>query len=293
MSRRVVDIDQAAGFCFGVEKAIEEAELHLRIEKSVYSLGQMVHNEQEIARLEDAGLKAISIEDFPKIGAGKVILRAHGEPPETYQKAKQYGIDMVDATCPIVKKLQDKIRKVYSEIDSETEQIVIYGKEGHPETIGLMGQTLGSAVLITEPEEIGAIDPSKKIHLFSQTTMDPEKFKTLENNIGEIADVAGVGGLVSNCTICNQMKRRKPDLRKFAEEYDVVFFVSGRASSNGAMLYQYCKGINENTYWIHSVADIETDWLKGDGSVGVTGATSTPMWQLEKVKNYIESLIKE
>lgn len=289
--RKLIEIDPSAGFCFGVEKAIATAEEKLNQGEAVYGLGAMVHNEEETGRLDRLGLRTVTTDDFAEIAPARVILRAHGEPPSTYKKAKQHNIEIIDATCPIVTSLQKRIGKKFRELDKDREQIVIFGKEGHPETIGLMGQTNGEAVLVTDPEETGQVDPQKKIFLYSQTTMDPEAFKLLEERLREIAAVSERTGLVANCSICNQMKRRKPDLKAFALKHDLIIFVSGSASSNGAMLHGYCKKHNNNSHWIHRVEEIDPLWVREKGSIGISGATSTPLWQLEQVKAHLESLI--
>jgi 4-hydroxy-3-methylbut-2-en-1-yl diphosphate reductase len=290
---KVIETDPSAGFCFGVEKAIETAEALLREGEPVYGLGEMVHNDEEISRLKRLGLRTVSSEDFAKIAPAKVIFRAHGEPPSTYDKAREHGVGLIDATCPIVLSLQKKISNRFAEMDREREQIVIFGKEGHPETIGLMGQTGGAAILVTDPGEIAHVDPGKKIYLYSQTTMDPEQFSILEASLKKIAEVAGGEGLVSNCSICHQMKRRKPDLKAFALKHDVVIFVSGKASSNGKMLFEYCKNHNRNSYWIHRFDEIDPAWLEGAGSIGISGATSTPAWQLEQVRAHLKFFIPD
>ncbi|MEX0981638.1 MAG: 4-hydroxy-3-methylbut-2-enyl diphosphate reductase [Bacteroidales bacterium] len=290
-SRKLIEIDPSAGFCFGVEKAISTAEEMLSRGEVVFGLGAMVHNEEETGRLNQQGLKTISTDDFAGIAPARVIFRAHGEPPSTYKKAKENGIEIIDATCPIVTSLQKKIRKRFRALDKETEQIVIFGKEEHPETVGLMGQTNGEAVLVTDPEETAQVDTAKKIYLYSQTTMDPDQFIKLEERLREIAGVSECTGMVANCSICNQMKRRKPDLKKFALKHDLMIFVSGSASSNGKMLFGYCKKQNSNSHWIHSVEEIDPAWVQTEGSIGISGATSTPLWQLEQVKAHLESLI--
>lgn len=288
---RIVEVDSTAGFCFGVEKAIDMAEKKLAEGKKVFGLGDMVHNDSEINRLESKGLKTIQIEDFSNIKSERVILRAHGEPPETYKFAKEHNIEIIDATCPIVKRLQKKIKAAYEALDTEKEQIIIFGKRGHAETIGLMGQTEGTAVLVTDPDWLNEVDKDKSIFLFSQTTMDPEEFQMVEDNLRELTQIMGKTELRSDCTICNQMKRRKPDLMNFSLKHETMIFVSGKQSSNGAMLYKYCKRHNKNSYWISSVNDIKKEWLKGGGSIGISGATSTPQWQLEKVQKFILNVI--
>ena len=199
---------------------------------------------------------------------------------------------MLKISLLIVKKLQKKVKTSYENLDPEKAQIVIFGKEGHAETIGLMGQTEGNAILVTDPDWLNEIDKDKSIILFSQTTMDPERFQQVEDNLKELTQIMGKTELKSECTICNQMKRRKPELMKFAKKHDTIIFISGKQSSNGAMLYKYCRRHNKSTYWISSVDEIEPEWLKGEGSIGVSGATSTPQWQLEKVQQYLLNVME-
>lgn len=287
---RKIEIDPSAGVCYGVEKAIAIAQEELKGGKEVFGLGEMVHNDQETVRLAKLGLKTIDVSDLDKIGPARVILRAHGEPPSTYTMAAANNIKLIDATCPIVTALQKKIRKRYEGLNKQTEQIVIFGKKDHPETIGLMGQTNNAAVLVTAPEKIDQVDPGKKVYLYSQTTMDPGAFEALKQNIETLASTASAEKPLSTCSICNQMKRRKPDLKKFAMSHDHILFVSGQHSSNGAMLFEFCKQLNSSSYWIHSVEDIDPRWFTPGGSIGISGATSTPAWQLEQVKDYLQSL---
>jgi 4-hydroxy-3-methylbut-2-enyl diphosphate reductase len=293
MGTKLIEIDPSSGFCFGVENAINIAEQNLSEGGEVYGLGLMVHNEAEIGRLDQLGLKTISAEDFPNLKRGKVIFRAHGEPPATYELAKEHQIEIVDATCSIVASLQRKISKRFQELKKDTEQIVIYGKNGHPETIGLIGQTNGEAILITDPDDVTAIDPNRIIYLYSQTTMDPDQFTRVEDKIRSLTKVSVESGLVANCTICGQMKKRKPGLKFFAHKHELILFLSGKKSSNGEMLFKYCKQQNGNTYWIHSAKDINPEWIKIRGSIGISGATSTPSWLLREVKDYLETLMKD
>lgn len=282
-----VNIDPGAGFCSGVEKAIAAAEERLKKGEQIYGLGQMVHNDHEAHRLELLGLRTISIDDFSRIAPARVILRAHGEPPATYRKAEQYGIDLIDATCPIVQNLQKKVRRTFAKMDPDKEQLVIFGKEGHPETIGLIGQTGGSALLVTDPEDIDQLDPGKGIHLFSQTTMDPEAFRRLEQNLREKFEISGATPVIAECSICNQMKKRKPDLARFAIGHDVIIFISGKNSSNGKMLYTFCKGINKRTHWISRLDEIRKEWFEDAERIGISGATSTSFSQMEEARQRV------
>jgi len=221
-------------------------------------------------------------------------LKSHGEPPATYQLARDRGVEIIDGTCPIVSRLQKKIRKAYEEMDPETDQLVIFGKSDHPETIGLMGQVNGDALVVNTLDDIAAIDPHKKVWLFSQTTMDPESFKEVENALEKLLQKNAKTGRImhfkSDCTICGQMKKRKPGLSAFARKYDVMLFVSGKNSSNGKMLYEYCLSINPNTYWISSAEEIQGQWFDGYKSIGISGATSTSRQQLESVMEEVLNL---
>lgn len=289
-----IEIDPGAGFCFGVEEVIKTAEMRLRDGESIFGLGDMVHNAAEVKRLQELGLQTINHKQLTRLPPGKVLFRAHGEPPETYRIAKQHRVEVIDGTCPIVAKLQQKLRKAYEAMDRDKEQMVIFGKADHPETIGLMGQVGGDALVISSVEEVKAIDPQKKILLFSQTTMDPESFKeveqALENHLKENSGKKEYVHFKSDCTICGQMKKRKPGLSLFACKYDVMLFVSGKNSSNGKMLYEYCKSLNPATYWISDKEEVEKQWFKNCKSIGISGATSTSRTQLEEVMEEVKKL---
>jgi 4-hydroxy-3-methylbut-2-enyl diphosphate reductase len=282
-----IEIDPGAGFCFGVEEVIKTAESQLRKGEVLYGLGDMVHNATEVKRLQDLGLKTINHEQLTSLPPGKVLFRAHGEPPTTFRIARENGVEIIDGTCPIVAKLQKKIQKAYSEMNHETDQLVIFGKADHPETIGLLGQVNGDALVVSSVEDIAAIDPSKKVWMFSQTTMDPDHFReveeALENHLRERAGSSGIHHFNSNCTVCGQMKKRKPGLSAFAGKYDVILFVSGKNSSNGRMLYEYCLSLNPVSYWISGAEEVKKEWLAGYNSIGISGATSTSRQQLESV----------
>jgi len=289
-----IEIDPGAGFCFGVEQVIKTAETHLRHGEVVYGLGEMVHNAAEVRRLQELGLKTIKHEDLTTMPPGKVLFRAHGEPPETYQMAKSHGVEIIDGTCPIVASLQKKIKRAYGEMDHQGEQLVIFGKADHPETIGLLGQVNGDAQVVSSVDDVATIDPSKNVWLFSQTTMDPYLYKEVEKAL-EAHLKKGSGALTresfrSDCTICGQMKKRKPGLSEFAPRHDVMLFVSGKNSSNGQMLFEYCKMLNSNTYWISEAEEINKDWLLGQKTIGISGATSTSRQQLESVLGKVKNL---
>ncbi len=289
-----IEIDPGAGFCFGVDEVIKTAEMRLREGETLYGLGDMVHNAAEVKRLQVLGLKTIDHEQLSKLPPGKVLFRAHGEPPETYLIAKQNGVDVIDGTCPIVAKLQIKLKKAYAAMDRNTEQMVIFGKPKHPETIGLLGQVYGDAMVVSTVEEVSAIDPRKKVLLFSQTTMDPEQFKEVEGALEMHLQKNSEGKTYihfrSDCTICGQMKKRKPGLSTFARQYEVMLFVSGKNSSNGKMLYEYARSINPATHWISGWEEVEKQWFDTCGSIGISGATSTSRDQLDLVKEQVKKL---
>lgn len=289
-----IEIDPGAGFCFGVEEVIKTAEMRLREGETLYGLGDMVHNAAEVKRLQTLGLKTIDHKQLSKLPPGKVLFRAHGEPPETYLVAKQNGVEVIDGTCPIVARLQVKLKKAYDAMDHNTEQMVIFGKPKHPETIGLLGQVNGDAMVVTSVEDIRAIDPHKKVLLFSQTTMDPEQFKEVEKALEEyLRKNSGDNTFVhfrSDCTICGQMKKRKPGLSTFAHQYDVMLFVSGKNSSNGKMLYEYTRSLNPATHWISGWKEVEKQWFDTCESIGISGATSTSRDQLDLVKEQVKKL---
>jgi 4-hydroxy-3-methylbut-2-enyl diphosphate reductase len=290
-----IEIDPGAGFCFGVEEVIKTAEMRLRAGENIFGLGHMVHNAAEVMRLQELGLQTIDHQQLTGLPPGKVLFRAHGEPPETYRIAKEHGVEVIDGTCPIVAKLQQKLRKAYDAMDHENEQMVIFGKPDHPETIGLLGQVGGDALVVTTVEEIKAIDPHKKVLLFSQTTMDPESFKeverALEDHLKKNFGAKDYIHFKSDCTICGQMKKRKPGLSVFARKYDVMLFVSGKNSSNGRMLYEYCKSLNPVSYWISCKDEVEKQWFDSCESIGISGATSTSRAQLESVMEEVKKLI--
>jgi 4-hydroxy-3-methylbut-2-en-1-yl diphosphate reductase len=288
-----VVIDSNSGFCFGVIKAIDAAEKHLSDDASpLYCLGEIVHNNEEVTRLEDEGLITINHQQIEDISAGRLLIRAHGEPPETYKLAKSKKLNVIDATCPVVLKLQQRIRKGYHEMITENGQILIFGKQGHAEVNGLVGQTENQAIVINAIDDIKKIDFTRPARLFSQTTQSVELFKELVDAIeAKYMEVSPAKTLFKAYdTICRQVANRAPQLKKFAKNHQVILFVSGKQSSNGKYLYQICKESNENTYFISSENEIKKEWFQGVEKVGVCGATSTPMWLMENVSNYVSSL---
>lgn len=289
-----IEIDQKSGFCFGVQNAVEIAEDALLEGETVYSLGPLMHNDMEMKRLSSLGLITIDHKWFSTLKNCKVLIRAHGEPPETYRMALENNITIIEATCPIVRKLQLKIKKTWSDIRNIKGQIVIFGKPGHAEVIGLLGQTSNEGLLVSKAADIDKIDFSRPIALFSQTTMEITAFENIRQMIFDRMKAEGVTDpeqdlMVFN-TVCGQVSGREPHLRAFAAEHDIVIFVSGKDSSNGKMLYSVCKRINPDTYFISSVEEIEKSWFEGKESVGICGATSTPRWLIREVNEHIRSL---
>jgi len=279
-----VEIDSNSGFCFGVVYAIEMAEDYLNETGSLFCLGDIVHNDKEVQRLEAKGLKIIDHADFNELKDTTVLIRAHGEPPETYKIALQNNIELIDASCPVVLKLQNRVRNAYE----DDVQIVIYGKPGHAEVNGLIGQTHQEAIIVTKEEDIEKIDFSRPISLFSQTTKSTEGFYRIKSLIESRSQE-----FKANDTICRQVSNRDPQLRIFSTRYDVVIFVSGKKSSNGKVLYEVCKSINPQSYFISDVNEIEPFWFDKCESVGICGATSTPMWLMEQVAEAIRNLTHE
>lgn len=273
-----INIDQNSGFCFGVVYAIEMAEDILAEESHLYCLGDIVHNDEEVKRLEKKGLKVINHKNLENIQDAKVLIRAHGEPPSTYQIALKNNLELIDASCPVVLKLQNRIKNSHN----KEEQIYIYGKHGHAEVIGLLGQTNGEAIVFQSLEELEIEKMPKSITLYSQTTKSTDKFYEIKQKLED----AGIA-VNANDTICRQVSNRDKELRSFAEKFDVVIFVAGTKSSNGKVLYQVCKNVNSNTYFISNVNELDFSWFVDKKTVGICGATSTPMWLMEDVKNAI------
>lgn len=286
-----VEIDEGSGFCFGVVTAIHKAEEELAKGETLYCLGDIVHNSREVDRLKAMKLITINHEKFSLLRNAKVLLRAHGEPPETYITAHKNNIEIIDATCPVVLRLQKRIKQEFLEETSEEKQIVIYGKNGHAEVLGLVGQTDGKAIVIEKAEEAKKLDLTKSIRLFSQTTKSLDEFQEIvdyiKNNISPDATFEYYD------TICRQVANRMPKLREFATTHDLIFFVSGKKSSNGKMLFEECLKVNTNSHLIDNEKDIKLSLLQNVNSIGICGATSTPKWLMEKIYNYIQSLINK
>lgn len=289
-----VETDDRSGFCFGVQNAVEIAEKALRKGEKVFSLGHIVHNDKEVERLAALGLESIDHNRFRELRNCKVLIRAHGEPPETYQIAEKNNITIIEATCPIVKKLQYRIMTSWEKSVEENGQIVIFGKPGHAEVVGLLGQTNNKAILVSKPDETGKIDFTRPVTLFSQTTMSPVDYAELTDNIRSKMKEAGVTDpdklLNIKKTICGQVSNREPHLREFSRKHDIIIFVSGRESSNGKMLFAVCREINPHSYFVSSPDEIDRKWFEGKKSAGVCGATSTPRWLIEQVRDFITAL---
>ena len=278
-----IEIDNGSGFCFGVTTAIQKAEEELAKGNTLYCLGDIVHNGQECERLKKLGLITINHEEFAQLHDVKVLLRAHGEPPATYELAQKNRIEIIDATCPVVLRLQKRIKQEYDK--SSDAQIVIYGKNGHAEVLGLVGQTNGQAIVIEGMKEIDRLDFSKDIRLYSQTTKSLDEFRQIVEYIQE--HISPDATFEYHDTICRQVANRMPNIRKFASAHDLIFFVCGRKSSNGKILYHECKKVNENTHLIDQPEEIDQNLLEGVQSIGICGATSTPKWLMEECKNKI------
>lgn len=280
-----VEIDNDSGFCFGVVTAIRKAEEELQKSGTLYCLGDIVHNSDEVQRLSSKGLKIITHSEMEKLHGVKVLLRAHGEPPSTYELARRNGIEIIDATCPVVLRLQQRIKDTFSTPAGQRPQIVIYGKNGHAEVNGLVGQTAGEAIVIESADDLDRIDFSRDVALYSQTTKSLEGFRHITEEIRR--RLRPGCRLESFDTICRQVANRVEKLQRFARAHDVVLFVAGKKSSNGKVLYANCREVNPSTYLISNPSELDPQWLDGAESVGICGATSTPRWLMEQVKNSI------
>ncbi len=282
-----IEIDSGSGFCFGVTTAIRKAEEELAKGNTLYCLGDIVHNGRECERLKNMGLITINHEEFARLHDVKVLLRAHGEPPETYVLAQRNRIEIIDATCPVVLRLQKRIKQEYDGTEKEADkQIVIYGKNGHAEVLGLVGQTHGTAIVIESLSEVNRLDFGKDIRLYSQTTKSLDEFRQIVEYIR--AHIAPEATFEYHDTICRQVANRMPNIRTFAAGHDLIFFVCGRKSSNGKILFQECRKVNPNSYLINRPEEIDAEMLANAESIGICGATSTPKWLMEECKRAIE-----
>lgn len=283
-----VEIDKGSGFCFGVVTAIESAERELNNTDILYCLGDIVHNSLEVERLQAHGLRTIDHREFSALKGKKVLLRAHGEPPSTYEVARQNDITIVDATCPVVLQLQRKIHKSYQESRINNTQLVIYGKKGHAEVNGLVGQTEGTAIVVEKIEDLDRLDFGRDICLFSQTTKSLDGFRKIVEEIYQRK--AENARFEYHDTICRQVANRLPNIKAFASSHDWIYFVAGKKSSNGKMLLEECRKANPNTIFISEVKEITEPLPAGVRRVGVCGATSTPKWLMEEVAVRIQEL---
>jgi len=291
-----VTIDQSSGFCWGVVRTIEIAERELASSKALYSLGEIIHNPVEIERLKSKGLETVSHNDLKRIQGSKVLIRAHGEPPSTFKQAEENGITLVDATCPVVTKVQERIRRFYD----DGYQIIIFGKKEHAEVIGLVGQTKGEAIVIKSLDEIDLVKLDRKTVLFSQTTMDRPTFYRIKEELSKRVKDLVIGSIEETAlefhakdTICGQVFGRERKIREFALANELIIFVAGKHSSNGKVLFEIVTSVNPNTKFIENTQELKMEWFDKIQTVGITGATSTPQWLMEKVKNHIEKSIAE
>ena len=285
-----VTIDENSGFCFGVVRAIGEAEDALAKMGKVYSLGDIVHNRVEVQRLEELGLGTVSHDDMPSLGGATLLIRAHGEPPRTYRRAEELGIKLIDATCPVVARLQRRIRDAYDKMQAVDGSVVLLGKRGHAEVVGLTGQVNDDVVVVEREDDLNLVDFSRPIYFLSQTTQSIDLF----NRLGEeIVRRSGDAERVTlDDTICRRVAGREESLTQFSRSVDVVIFVAGRKSSNGKVLCEVCRKANERTYNIEDVGELEAAWFEGVESVGICGATSTPRWLMERVAEAINTNYK-
>jgi len=282
-----IEIDQHSGFCFGVVYAIEKAEKILDTGQPLYCLGDLVHNNLEMQRLEKKGLITITHQQFEQMHNTTVLIRAHGEPPSTYEIAKKNNIQLIDATCPVVLRLQKRVK----EASTTNQQIIIFGKKGHAEVNGLIGQVNGKALVINSIEELDKINLHQPITVFSQTTQSPHKYKEIIEALKKrMADLGTLHLLNYTNSICRQVSSRDKELRLFAQSHDIILFVSGKQSSNGKALYEVCKSVNPRSYFISEEAEIKTEWFSNIESIGICGATSTPMWLMKQIAEYIKNI---
>lgn len=274
-----VNIDKSSGFCFGVVYAIEMAEDILESEGYLYCLGDIVHNDEEVERLTKKGLKIIDHDVLKNLKNEKVLIRAHGEAPSTYQLALENNLTLIDASCPVVLKLQNRIKNSHD----DEEQVLIFGKHGHAEVIGLQGQTDGKAIVFQDLAELDQVELPSKFTLYSQTTKSTDKFYHIKDEL-----ISRGYDVKANDTICRQVSNRYEELENFVRDYDKIVFVSGKKSSNGKVLYDVCKKYNDNSYFVSNVEELDQNWFAANDKVGICGATSTPMWLMEKVKDALE-----
>ncbi len=291
-----IEIDKNSGYCFGVEFAISMAEDEMKNSGSLYCLGDIVHNGMEVKRLAAQGLKIIDRAEMENIHDAKVLIRAHGEPADTYKLALKNNIELIDASCPVVLKLQNRIKNSFDKMEDADGQIVIYGKPGHAEVIGLTAQTRDKAIIVMNDEDLDLIDYSRPVTLYSQTTKSTKGFYRIKSMIEERIlaekEKIEVEDFKANDSICRQVSNREPSMEKFSQIHDVILFVSGKKSSNGKALYSVCKRFNNKSYFIENEEEIDLSWINTDDSVGICGATSTPMWLMERVQKYVKGKLE-
>ena len=289
-----VTIDKNSGYCFGVEYAIQMAEEEMEHTDTLYCLGDIVHNSMEVKRLHEKGLRIITREQLQELKDCKVLIRAHGEPPETYQLALKNNIELIDASCPVVLKLQNRVKHAYDKMAEVKGQVVIYGQKGHAEVIGLTGQTRDEAIVVSSEEDLENIDYGRPVTLFSQTTKSTKGFykmkDLIESRIQQESLPEKGAFFDANDSICRQVSNREPQLQKFSHEHQIIIFVSGKKSSNGKALFEVCRQENPRSYFIENELEIDSAWFKTGDSVGICGATSTPMWLMENVARHIRDL---
>lgn len=280
-----VEIDSRSGFCNGVVRAVQQAENYLKFSHHLNSLGDIVHNSLELERLKAKGLEILSLQQASKLRNDVILIRAHGEPPGTYDLLHRNNIQIIDCTCPVVLKLQERVRSVYQRLSPEGGQVVIFGKQGHAEVNGLVGQTDGHAIVIDSVKSASDLDYSKPTALFSQTTKDPVEYREIARYVKSRRPDAQVYD-----TICTQVAQRHESLVSFARSHSAIIFVSGRESSNGKVLFDLCRSVNTRSYRVENVSQIDPGWLRDGDNVGICGATSTPKWQLEEIFVYLRGL---
>jgi 4-hydroxy-3-methylbut-2-enyl diphosphate reductase len=284
-------IDRGAGFCPGVKKALDIAERNLREEGILLSLGELLHNEREMERLGEKGLTVAGRADIPRLGGKKLLIRAHGEPPETYRMAAKGGVRLVDATCSVVKRLQQKVQRAAEEMKRLGGQVVIFGRKDHPEVIGLAGHAMGRAIVVGSPEETERIDFARPVRLFSQTTMNGDAYDKVASFIKEgMRKQNPEPDFLCHDSICRHVSRRVPSLDDFARMHDVVIFVSGKHSANGKKLFHACLQANPRSHFVSTPAEIDPEWFTGAASAGISGAASTPPWLLEEIAEKIRGI---
>jgi 4-hydroxy-3-methylbut-2-enyl diphosphate reductase len=288
-----IEIDPRAGFCFGVTRVVQKAEELITQYGKLYCLGEIVHNRKEIERLGKLGLVTINAEEYRKLSDCRVLIRAHGEPPETYSYARRNNIELIDGTCPIVLKLQSRIKNDFEDHHEKGVQIVIFGKKDHAEVKGLAGQTNYRTIIVESEKDLDLIDFTRPVHLYAQTTMNTAKFKQLKETIISRSGHTGKESPDVKCTnsICGQVSGRIPELTRFCLSHDLILFVSYKQSSNGKLLYEQCKGMNGNTFFVSETSDINPAWFTHVRNIGITGATSTPRWLLEEFSQHVSRTV--